>query len=107
MTTTYGVSNYGWCEGDWYVFGGPGAVSNRSAFGPNQSRRFAAFTDGLSQSLLAAEVKTYQQAYHDCTGAPFDGLGQPVRATRSNHGPRGRRSGRPGLQSDLGTYPLV
>ena len=22
VTSTYGVSNYGWCEGDWYVFGG-------------------------------------------------------------------------------------
>ena len=45
---------------------GPGvAASNRSAFGPNQSRRFASFTDGLSQSILGAEVKTYQQAFHD------------------------------------------
>jgi prepilin-type processing-associated H-X9-DG protein len=70
MSTTYGVSNYGWCVGDWYVFGGPGSLSNRSAFGPNTSRRMAAFTDGLSQTLLAAEVKTYQQAFHDCNGAP-------------------------------------
>ena len=22
VTTTYGVSNYGWCEGTWYTFGG-------------------------------------------------------------------------------------
>ncbi len=77
VTRTYGVSNYGWCEGDWYVFGGPSAVPNRSAFGPNQSRRFASFTDGLSQSLLAAEVKTYQQAFHDCTGAPSPALASP------------------------------
>ena len=33
---------------------------NRSAFGPNRSRRLAAFTDGLSQTLFAAEVKAYQ-----------------------------------------------
>ena len=33
VTTTYGVSNYGWCEGTWYTFGGfagggltPGAI---------------------------------------------------------------------------------
>ncbi len=78
VTSTYGVSNYGWCEGDWYVFGGPGAtVPNRSAFGPNQSRRFASFTDGLSQSLLAAEVKTDQQAFHDCTGGPASTLASP------------------------------
>ena len=45
-------------------------LQNRSAFGPNASRRFASFTDGLSQSLLATEVKTYQQAYHNCGGVP-------------------------------------
>ena len=37
----------------WYVFGGAAAtLPNRSAFGPNQSRRLAAFTDGLSNTLL-------------------------------------------------------
>ena len=36
---------------------------------PNQGKTFAAVTDGLSQTLLAAEVKTYQPAYHDCAGA--------------------------------------
>ena len=77
VTTTYGVSSYGWCVGDWYVFGGPGAPSNRSAFGPNQSRRFAAFTDGLSQTILAGEVKTYQSAWHDCTGVPSANLAGP------------------------------
>ena len=33
------------------------------------SRTFAAFTDGLSQTLLGAEVKAYQPAYHDCPGS--------------------------------------
>ncbi len=71
FTVNYAVSNYGWCDGDWYVFGGVvTTLPNRSAFGPNASRRFASFTDGLSQSLLAAEVKTYQQVYHNCGGAP-------------------------------------
>ena len=71
VTTTYGVSNYGWCVGDWYVFGGlTTAMQNRSAFGVNASRRFATFTDGLSQSMLAAEVKAYQPAYHNCGGVP-------------------------------------
>jgi prepilin-type N-terminal cleavage/methylation domain-containing protein/prepilin-type processing-associated H-X9-DG protein len=69
-TTSFAVSNYGWCEGDWYVYGGPGAPWNRSAFAPNLSRPLAAFTDGLSQTVLAAEVKTNLQAYHDCTGLP-------------------------------------
>jgi prepilin-type N-terminal cleavage/methylation domain-containing protein len=41
----FGVSNYGWCVGDWYVFGGVSAVANRSAFCVDISRRLAAFTD--------------------------------------------------------------
>jgi prepilin-type N-terminal cleavage/methylation domain-containing protein/prepilin-type processing-associated H-X9-DG protein len=68
ITGVFGVSNYGWCEGDWYVFGGPGAIANRSAFGPNLSRRLSAFTDGLSQTIIGAEVKTNTPAYHDCPG---------------------------------------
>src|SRR5689334_8687133 len=49
VTSTFGISNYGWSEGSWYVYGGPGAVANRGAFGPNLSRSLASFTDGLSQ----------------------------------------------------------
>ncbi len=57
-----GVVNYGFCQGDWFVWGGFRGPSNRQAFGPNRSRRLAEFTDGLSNTLLAAEVKTYQVA---------------------------------------------
>ena len=32
------VSTIGWCMGDWYVWGGFGALPNRTAFGPNLSR---------------------------------------------------------------------
>jgi len=39
---------------------------NRSAIGPNQSRRWADFLDGLSQTLIAAEVKNYQPYLRDC-----------------------------------------
>ena len=28
-TSVYGISNYGWSEGDWYVYGGNGGASNR------------------------------------------------------------------------------
>jgi prepilin-type N-terminal cleavage/methylation domain-containing protein len=55
-----GVINYGVCQGDWFVWGGFNGLQNRTAFGPNRSRRLAEFTDGLSQTLLAAEVKAYQ-----------------------------------------------
>jgi prepilin-type N-terminal cleavage/methylation domain-containing protein len=78
VTTTFGISDFGWCEGDWYVFGGPGGVRGRSAFGPNTSRTFASFTDGLSNSLLGAEVKAYTQAYHDCGSVPPPALASPT-----------------------------
>ncbi len=71
VVTTHGVSTYGWCEGTWYTFGG---FSNRTptpaAFGANLSRTFAAFTDGTSNTLLAAEVKAYTPAYHDGGAVP-------------------------------------
>ena len=49
-------------RGDWFVWGGFSGPQNRSAFGPNRSRRLAAITDGLSQTLFAAEVKAYQSS---------------------------------------------
>jgi prepilin-type N-terminal cleavage/methylation domain-containing protein/prepilin-type processing-associated H-X9-DG protein len=78
VTSVFGISNYGWCEGDWYVFGGFGAMPNRSAIGPNMSRRFASFTDGLSQTILSAEVKAYTQVYHDCSGVPAPAPASPT-----------------------------
>src|SRR4051812_35635792 len=43
VTTTgqFGVANYNFNVGDWYVFGGLGAAGNRGAFGANRSRRLA------------------------------------------------------------------
>jgi prepilin-type N-terminal cleavage/methylation domain-containing protein/prepilin-type processing-associated H-X9-DG protein len=62
-----GGVNYGFSLGDWYVWSGPsGGPQNRSAFGVNVSRNWAAFTDGSSQSLLMAEVKSYQPYLRDC-----------------------------------------
>jgi prepilin-type N-terminal cleavage/methylation domain-containing protein/prepilin-type processing-associated H-X9-DG protein len=78
VTTTFGVSNYGWCEGDWYVFGGPTTTPNRGAFGPNSSRPFASFVDGLSQTMIGAEVKTFVPAYHSCGAPPPPGPSTPT-----------------------------
>jgi prepilin-type processing-associated H-X9-DG protein len=52
--TFLATCSYGVVVGDWYVWsnGGP---DNRSAFGPNNVRRFAQFTDGLSNTLAASE----------------------------------------------------
>ena len=79
VTSTYGISNYGWCEGTWYTFGGFGsAMQTPSAIGSNISRRFASFTDGLSNTLLAGEVKTYMSSYHDCGAVPPPGPAIPT-----------------------------
>jgi prepilin-type N-terminal cleavage/methylation domain-containing protein/prepilin-type processing-associated H-X9-DG protein len=74
VTSTYGLSNYGWCEGTWYTFGGfGGGGPTPDAIGSNLSRTFASFTDGLSNTLLGAEVKTYTSSYHDCGAVPPPG----------------------------------
>ena len=71
VTTTYGISNYAWNVGTWYSFGGYALPTPTSgAIGSNLSRTLASITDGLSNSLLAAEVKTYTPSYHDCKGVP-------------------------------------
>lgn len=64
----FGVTNYGFCMGDWFVWSSFGGPENRSAFGPNRSRRLSAFTDGLSNTVLSAEVKTYRPLRMDCGG---------------------------------------
>ena len=61
------MANYNWNMGDWYVWGGLGdSAGNRGAFGVNRSRSFAEFTDGLSNTVMASEVKTYQAVLTTC-----------------------------------------
>jgi prepilin-type processing-associated H-X9-DG protein len=74
VTSTFGVSNYGWCEGTWYTYGGfANPAPSPCAIGSNLRRSFASFTDGLSNTLLGSEVKTYTSAYHDCGRIPPPG----------------------------------
>jgi prepilin-type N-terminal cleavage/methylation domain-containing protein/prepilin-type processing-associated H-X9-DG protein len=74
VTSTYGISSYGWNVGTWYSFGGYSLQApTAGAIGSNLSRTFASFTDGLSNSLLASEVKTYTPSYHDCGVVPNGG----------------------------------
>src|SRR5262249_6307411 len=66
-TGQFGVANYNWNMGDWCVWGGLGlGAGNRGAFGATRSRRWAEFTDGLSNTIVAAEVKTYQAVLTNC-----------------------------------------
>jgi prepilin-type N-terminal cleavage/methylation domain-containing protein/prepilin-type processing-associated H-X9-DG protein len=66
-TGQYGVTNYNWNMGDWYVWGGLGAAGcNRGVFAVNRSRRLAELTDGLSNTVTTAEVKSYQGVLSTC-----------------------------------------
>ncbi len=61
-------TNYGWCMGDWFVWGGITGPSNRAAFEVNRSRRIAELRDGTSQTMVAAEVKAQQAYLRDFSG---------------------------------------
>jgi len=71
-----GVINYGVSQGDWFVWGGFNGPMNRSAFGPNRSRRLAEFTDGLSSTLFAAEVRTNAPS-SNCRHTPLPSVTAP------------------------------
>jgi hypothetical protein len=71
-----GVTSYGVNQGDWFVWGGFNGPQNRNAFGMNRARRIAEFTDGTSQTLLAAHVKTYQPA-SNCQTIPLTSVTDP------------------------------
>jgi prepilin-type N-terminal cleavage/methylation domain-containing protein/prepilin-type processing-associated H-X9-DG protein len=57
------VPCYGFNEGDWYIWnavnvsGVNNGPNNRGVFGPNQSTRIAAITDGTSNTIFASDVK--------------------------------------------------
>ena len=70
-------TNYGMNRGDWYCWGGlVSSVPPQSPFRTNSSVRFSSLTDGLSQTLLVAEVKTSFPYLRKCTGLVY----QPVNA---------------------------
>jgi prepilin-type N-terminal cleavage/methylation domain-containing protein/prepilin-type processing-associated H-X9-DG protein len=65
-TAQFAVNNYGWNMGDWFVWGGFNGPSNRAPFEVNKSRRFADLRDGLSNTILASEVRAYQPNLGNC-----------------------------------------
>ena len=72
--TGYATTSYGTCDGDWYVWsvnwGATNSVGpmNRSLFGPNYSRKISNVTDGLSNTLMAAEGLIGHAQMRSCTG---------------------------------------
>jgi prepilin-type processing-associated H-X9-DG protein len=61
-----GTMSYGNLEGDWYVWWAAGPP-NRSAFSPNFSRKFSAFTDGLSNTMVFAESQIGHHQLRKCS----------------------------------------
>ncbi|WP_197996353.1 DUF1559 domain-containing protein [Gimesia panareensis] len=53
-------TNYGFNYGTWFVFNPTNGNGGNGAFFPNASLTMASFTDGTSNTLLAAEVKGWQ-----------------------------------------------
>ena len=86
-TSRYGVNNYGWNRGDWYVWGGFAGTPNRAPFDVNQSRRFAEFADGLSNTVVAAELKAYQPNLGNC-GTGLANIGNPYSVPGPTADPR-------------------
>jgi prepilin-type N-terminal cleavage/methylation domain-containing protein/prepilin-type processing-associated H-X9-DG protein len=74
-------SNYGWCMGDWYVWGGSPGASNsfsqqcRSLFTINLARSIANVLDGTSNTLFAAECKAYAPQLRSCVAVGKQPLG--------------------------------
>ncbi len=69
---TYWPTNYAWCMGDWYIWGGiPGSSNSwanqtRSMFSINLSRRIAQVVDGTSNTIFASEAKAYCPQLRHC-----------------------------------------
>jgi prepilin-type N-terminal cleavage/methylation domain-containing protein len=69
-----GVTSYGWNMGDWYVWGGVNptglrySVRPQSPFYVNSSVKERDVIDGLSNTMIAGEVKARQRYFRDCAG---------------------------------------
>ncbi len=70
------TTSYGTCDGDWYVYsinwGTTNTLgqANRSLFGPNYARRISAVTDGLSNTIAAAEGYIGHAQMRSCMSSP-------------------------------------
>ncbi len=70
----YNLTNYGWNQGTWYVWGGYGAVPNNGMFGVNMSRRIAELSDGTSSTVVSAEARTWQPSLRSCGSGVIAGM---------------------------------
>jgi prepilin-type N-terminal cleavage/methylation domain-containing protein/prepilin-type processing-associated H-X9-DG protein len=81
-------TNYAFNRGDWYVWGvAAAAPPPRSPFRVNVCVRLAAVTDGLSNTIIAAEVKTHTPYLLNCGDLSFAPLNaRAVPGPRDNPG---------------------
>jgi prepilin-type N-terminal cleavage/methylation domain-containing protein len=59
-TLTHYPLNYAFNEGTWFIYDPQTGRVGDGAFGPNKAFRFAEITDGLSNTICAAETKAFQ-----------------------------------------------
>jgi prepilin-type N-terminal cleavage/methylation domain-containing protein len=59
-TLTYYPLNYGFNEGTWFIYDPVSDSAGDGAFAPNRAFAPSAITDGLSNTLGAADVRAYQ-----------------------------------------------
>ena len=62
---SYAPTSYGANAGTWFIWDPTTNASGDGAFGVNKGVRFAELTDGLSNTLAVAEVKTFVAALRD------------------------------------------
>jgi prepilin-type N-terminal cleavage/methylation domain-containing protein/prepilin-type processing-associated H-X9-DG protein len=73
------VMCYGATMGDWFVWykGGP---QSRAPFGVNYVRRYAEFTDGLSNTMVFAECQVEHYQFRSCDNSAFNPSTSPSTA---------------------------
>ncbi len=70
--------NYSFNEGTWFIFDPVTKAVGDGAFGPNQAFQPRDFTDGMSNTLAAAETKAYQPNLWDTNNPSTLGVVPPA-----------------------------
>lgn len=77
-TLTHYPLSYGFNEGTWFIYDPLTGNVGEGAFHPNRAFTAAAFTDGLSNTLAASEVKAYQPNLWDTNNPATLGVAPPA-----------------------------
>lgn len=77
-TLTHYPLNYGFNEGTWFIYDPVTGNVGDGAFHPNRAFTPASFSDGLSNTLAAAEVRAYQPNLWDTNNPATVGVPPPA-----------------------------